>query len=48
MKAVPNSPTYPSYAQAFDLLATLVAVVRRCDGCVTTHHRRFGAEQLFL
>jgi two-component system nitrogen regulation sensor histidine kinase GlnL len=33
MKAVPNSQTYPSYAQAFDLLATLVAVVRT-DGVV--------------
>ncbi len=33
MKAVSNSQSYPSYAQAFDLLATLVAVVRT-DGVV--------------
>lgn len=33
MKAMPNLQTNPSYAQAFDLLATLVAVVRT-DGVV--------------
>ena len=33
MKTLSNSQAYPSYAQAFDLLATLVAVVRT-DGVV--------------